>query len=370
MLKEMEFFKKLTHGGNVYKIAQVLDKKPEKIIDLSASTNPLLLSAKFKKKLFSRLKSLLNSIDRYPDPEASLFRKTIAEKYGISEEGVLCGNGSTELLYLSLRAINPEKVLIPEPTFIEYYRASQIQGVKKILRSFALTKEEFFENFVFKLEKEKPQLAFFCNPNNPTGWVVEKKTLLKVVKEFPETFFLLDEAFVEFCEKETLLREAQNLNNLAVFRSMTKFFGLAGLRLGYLVASPYFVKKLKKIKEPWSVNSFAQELGIYLLKNKKFFKDTFLFFKKEREYVQKFFYRSGIKFFPSVTNFLLFRIAEGLKFTYKLAKKGILLRNCHNFYGLDENYIRISIKTRKENRLFIRELKNYLKELETYKRSG
>ncbi len=353
--------KKLPHGGNIYKVAKACKISPSEIIDLSASTNPLIISPEMLKKIRTRIKEALSFLEKYPDPEALELKKAIAEKYKISEETILCGNGSTELIYLSVRALAPSKVLILEPTFIEYERACRLAGVKEITRIFSLEKEELLENLIQTLKKEKFQAIFLCNPNNPTGWLIEKKRILELVESYPEITFLIDEAFIEFVEEESLVKEASFYPNLVVFRSFTKFFGLAGVRLGYLVANRRLIEKLKRYKEPWSVNVFAQTLGIFVLSDDTFIKKSLEFFKKEKKYIEAGLQKLKVQFFPSVANFYLLYLPKGLDFTEYLLKKGILVRNCYNFYGLDGNYIRVSLKKRKENQKFLRELKVWLK---------
>ncbi len=366
MKNNLEFdniLKELPHGGNIYRVAKICKKAPSEIIDLSASTNPLITSKKILKKIQKVFREISIFLDKYPDPECTQLKKIIAEKYKISEEAILCGNGSTELIYLSTRALSPDRVLIVEPTFIEYERATRISGVKKISRIFDLKKEKILKKLKTALKKEKIQAVFLCNPNNPTGWVIEKNKILEIVEGYPDITFLIDEAFIEFCEKESLLREATFYPNLIVFRSFTKFFGLAGLRLGYLVSNEKLIERLKNYKEPWSVNMFAQTLGIFLLTDKDFIKKSLQFFKKEKQYVETALQKIKVKFFPSVTNFYLLYLPKGLDLTKYLLKSGILVRNCYNFYGLNENYIRVSLKKRKENQKFLRALKTWLKGL-------
>ena len=366
MKNNLEFdniLKELPHGGNIYKVAKICKKVPFEIIDLSASTNPLITSREVLKKIQKVFKEISIFLNKYPDPECTQLKKIIAEKYKISEETILCGNGSTELIYLSTRALSPDRVLIVEPTFIEYERATRISGVKKISRIFDLKKEKILKKLKTALKKEKIQAVFLCNPNNPTGWVIEKNKILEIVEDYPDITFLIDEAFIEFCEKESLLREATFYPNLIVFRSFTKFFGLAGLRLGYLVSNEKLIERLKNYKEPWSVNMFAQTLGIFLLTDKDFIKKSLQFFKKEKQYVETALQKIKVKFFPSVANFYLLYLPKGLDLTKYLLKSGILVRNCYNFYGLNENYIRVSLKKRKENQKFLRVLKAWLKGL-------
>lgn len=351
------FFKNFLHGGHTFQISKLLLKSPEEIIDLSSSVNPFNFFSRFLPSR-KKLKFLLN---RYPDPEVYEFRKTLSEKYQIPLECILSGNGSMELIYLTLRSFRWDSVLIWEPTFIEYYRGCKLYGISEVKRIFSLKQEEGLEKVKKELSQNSNfQAVFICNPNNPTGWYTKKEVLLELVERFPSVMFLIDEAFIDFIPEESLLKEAAFYPNLIVFRSFTKFFGLAGIRLGYVVTNQSIVKKLKTYQEPWSVNSLAQYLGVSLLKDANFVSQTLNFFKKEKAYLEKFLKKLKINYFPSVANFYFFYLERGGEFTDYLLKKGILVRNCYNFYGLNENYLRISIKSRRENQIFLRELKNWL----------
>ncbi|MCS7279584.1 MAG: pyridoxal phosphate-dependent class II aminotransferase [Thermodesulfobacteriaceae bacterium] len=356
----MEYlFKKFSHGGPTFQVSKLISKPIEEIIDLSSSVNPLNFFLPFLPDR-KKLSFLLN---KYPDPEVYELRQTISEVYQVPWECILCGNGSMELIYLTLRSFSWSSVLIWEPTFIEYYKGCKIFGIYQVERIFSLEKEEGLEKLKQALSKNfNLQAVFICNPNNPTGWLISKKSLLDLIETFPSVIFLIDEAFIDFALEESLLREASFYSNLIVFRSLTKFFGLAGIRLGYMVAHKKIIEKLKLYQEPWSVNSLAQYLGNLLVKNTNFIQRTLNFFKREKLYVENFFKKWKINYFPSVANFYLFILERGAEFTDYLLRKGILIRNCYNFYGLNENFLRVSVKRRGENRKFLEELKKWLED--------
>ncbi len=355
----MEYlFKKFLHGGYIFQVAKLISKSPEDLIDFSSSVNPF----NFFYHLIPDRKKLSFLLNKYPDPEALEVREAVSEVYQIPLECILCGNGSMELIYLVLRSFSWNSVLIWEPTFTEYYRGCKVYKISKVKRIFSLNLKEGLEKLQEELSKNyKIQAVFICNPNNPTGWVIKKEILLKLIEKFPSVVFLVDEAFIDFVPEESLVREAVSYLNLVVFRSLTKFFGLAGIRLGYLVAHSKIVQKLKVYQEPWSVNSLAQFLGSRFIKNAQLIQKTLALFKKEKKYLEKFFKKLNLSYFPSVANFYLFYLENGADFTEYLLKKGILIRNCYNFYGLNENYLRISVRKRDENKKFLEELKRWLK---------
>ncbi len=358
MIKESKIYKKLPHGGNIYKIAEITSKSLKEIIDLSSSVNPLPLP----KEIIQKIKDLLFLLDKYPDPESLSLKKTISEIYEIPLNTIICGNGSTELIYLTLQAFSFSSAIILEPTFIEYERACKINKISKIKHIFSLNKDKGLSQLENYLKKNFSNVVvFICNPNNPTGWLIEKERLFYLINKYSSVFFLVDEAFIEFGKEHSLIKEATKVKNLIIFRSLTKFYGLAGLRLGYGVSYANNIKILERYKIPWSINSIAQHFGIFILKNKDFFTNSLNFFTKEKQFFENNFRRLKINFFPSITNFYLFYLENGAEFTEYLFKKGILIRNCYNFYGLNENYLRVSIKMRKENEIFFKELENWLK---------
>jgi threonine-phosphate decarboxylase len=206
------------------------------------------------------------------------------------------------------------------------------------------------------------EILFICNPNNPTGQLFQKSQIIALTTTLPKTLIVVDEAFLDFTEPEhrdepyhnSVCREVINFPNLIVLRSMTKLFAIPGLRLGYLVAHQNLVECLNQYKEPWTVNIFAQIAGEMLLDETDYVRKTQELVKTERKFLfnqlKQF---SWLTPFPSAANFLLIRIErKDLPATIlreKLMKRGILIRNCSNFVGLDEQFFRIAVKKHAEN---------------------
>jgi len=342
----------MIHGGDIYTIAKILSKKPSEIIDLSSSVNPLPLPTEIKEKIIEKF----DFLNRYPDTEARAFR----EKLSVPFENTICGNGSTELIYLTVKALNPERVLILEPTFIEYERACRMHNVSHVERVFSLNRDELIGLAEEKLKNRKYDMVFICNPNNPTGWLIKKEKILNLTTG-KNTIFVIDEAFIDFSPDETLIDESVNSENILILRSLTKFYGLAGLRFGYAVGNRKLIEKLKKFVQPWSINTLAQIAAEEIINHEEFKRQSYEFFKKEREFFETSLRSLNLDYFPSVANFYLIKLP--LKgFAREILKKGILIRECSNFFGLDESFIRVSLKSRAENEIFIKELKKCLKD--------
>lgn len=345
----------MTHGGDVYTASELTGKSPHEIIDMSSSVNPLPLPEKIKRKIIEKIPFL----HKYPDTEAKAFIKTVSELYNIASENIICGNGSAELIYLTVQALKPESALLLEPTFTEYERACKVNEINDIERVFALSKEKILEMLFKAMEKRKYGMVFICNPNNPTGWLIDRKEILKAASRYKDTIFLVDEAFIDFVPHQSLIRESV-LSNIIVLRSLTKFYGLAGLRFGYAVACSQIIEKIKRYKHPWSINSLAQWIAEEIIMDEDFKKQSYDFFKKEKDFFEYFLNELKLRYFPSVANFYLIKIPKKGVFHYML-ERGILIRDCSSFYGLNENFIRVSVKSRAENEKFFKELREFLR---------
>ncbi len=366
------------HGGNIYKLAEELGIPESKLVDFSASINPLGISDKVKGVINKELNGLVN----YPDPDTKILRGKLSQRLDVPAETIICGNGSTELIYLVPRALKPAKVLIPAPTFSEYERACRLSSELRVM-SYELKKEDNFEinpdefisairgaqlsvciNSKLKTQNSKHScdMAFLCNPNNPTGHLIKKNDVLRVAEAARDMkcVLVVDEAFIDFRPGESVIGHVQDNPYLIVLRSMTKFYALTGLRIGYGVFHPGLISKIKAFKEPWTVNNLAQKAAIAALYDSEYADKTQRLIKNERGFLEENFNKLGIKYFSSYANFYLLRIMNGSHIVQKLSEKGILVRDCSNFMGLDSTYIRVAVRSRKHNRMLLAELQTCL----------
>lgn len=349
------------HGGNIYYYGRLFALPPTAIIDMSSSVNPLA-----KEFLAEKLTSLLHYLEFYPDPEAGEIKELLAERYKLPLEGLLIGNGSMELISLTLWHLlaKGSQVLLLEPTFGGYKKYLAQRRDLKIESNVSLHWKDWLESIDAFLERRaRKKTILLCNPNNPTGWLIPKASLLERMERSPETLFIVDEAFIDFVEEESLVSKAPHLPNLIVLRSLTKFYGLAGSRLGYLVASPHLVEHLKTYVPTWNVNTLSQIFAKILLTNEDFRQRSLEFFYGEKALFEDIFKRLNIFYFPSVTNFYLFKLEGGREFfSWLLKKKRILIRLCENFKGLSSDYLRVSLKDHGANKLFLEGLREWLEE--------
>jgi threonine-phosphate decarboxylase len=342
------------HGGDFYRIAELHGVPETSILDFSASINPLGVPSSVRRVV----KEHLPLLDRYPDPSARELREAISAHYGIGRNGIVCGNGSTEIIYLTVRALRPRVMLIPAPTFTEYERASAWYGVS--VKRYALNGSGQFEVDPerFISEMRGCDMAFLCNPNNPTGRVVVKSEMLRIVAAAEEQRcrLVVDEAFIDFCPEHSLIAEAGKTPFLILMRSFTKFFALSGLRLGYGLFHPGLTDTISRAKEPWTVNTLAQKAGVAAIQDRGYAARSFSVMRREKAFLEKAFKETGIEYLPAAANYYLLHHVRASSFVDSLRTKGILVRDCSNFVGLNRSYFRVAVRSRRENSRLITEM--------------
>ncbi len=302
-------------------------------------------------------------LNRYPDPAQNEIREKLSKYLGVRKEKLFFGVGSDEIIDLLIRIFcNPGKdsVLITEPTYGMYKVACDVNDIKVLSvplnRRFQLDITKIFE-----IINRTTKIIFLCSPNNPTGNLLKKKDVIKLVKSF-KGIVVIDEAYIDFSEKKSFVNDVANYKNLIVMRTFSKAWGLAGIRSGFSIADEFITNLLFKIKAPYNLNKFTSNAILNALSNIKK-KDSFvrkLNLEKEKLTEQLKNIKQIQKVFPSDANFILFRIKKATEIYNELATKGIIIRDRSNQVGLD-NCLRVSIGTPKENRIFIKTLKEILK---------
>lgn len=355
------------HGGNIREAAERYGLPFESILDFSANINPLGLSPNIKEIIASNIDLLLH----YPDTKCKILKNELADFLNLEPSNLLIGNGSIELIYLVPKALSPCCVLIPIPTFSEYeFSARRSKGKAMFIK----TKGE--ENFQIKIEGfikflPKADLVFLCNPNNPTGNLISKDEIIYLAKagQRHDTIVAIDEVFIDFVKDQnsfSVVKEVAKLKNLLVLRSLTKFFALPGLRLGYLVANKNLIARLSRYQFPWNVNSFAQLVGRQVIKDKDYIKRSKELIFRERDHLFRRLkeIKSLYPYIPTA-NFIFCRLddvrLDSRRLCDKLGRRGILVRDCSNFRGLDNKYIRIAVRKRQENNRLINALRGILR---------
>jgi threonine-phosphate decarboxylase len=337
-----------SHGG-VYTVSPRLVR-----VDFSSNINPIGISSNVLNVLRKNLPKL-SSI--YPDDENTILKKKIIDYLdgNVSYDSLNIGNGATELIYNFVRAFVRNQVVIPYPTFCEYELASRKVGAK--IKHVPLKEWQLEVDRI--LEKSKNSDAIFlCNPNNPTG-LYSYDLIEKLVKKIDRSIkILIDESFIEFVDERkhprTFIEKINEFQNVVVLRSLTKSFGLAGLRLGYCVSHPSIGKKISHNKITWNINGLAQMAGITALENLSHIRRARKIIKTEREFMYASINNnlSSFSAIESDVNFYLIRLRIGRSKQIRdllLEKNGILVRDCSDFRGMNDKYIRVAVRTRSEN---------------------
>jgi threonine-phosphate decarboxylase len=349
------------HGGNVYELARRLGCDPADITDMSSNINPLGPPP----GLMDYLKSNIALATRLPEVDSGEITARYAEFLEIDPNRLLAGNGTTQFIYSLPGVLESRRALVAGPAYADYADACKLARVP----TFMLIASEA-DDFHPDLERLESSLAgidtvFLCNPNNPTGVVIPGAELKDLCRCNPETRFIIDESylpFVDFKGTESLIRT--ELENVIVLLSISKIFAIPGLRIGFILGSAATIEKFRRQLWPWSVNCFAHAAVRYLATHKSsiegFIDRTIRHIESEREVFERTLEQSGrIKLYPSSTPFFLARLPRAVSSESTreyLSRKKILIRNCSNFPGLSDQFIRISLKAQAANRVLAEEL--------------
>ncbi|SFG74410.1 pyridoxal phosphate-dependent aminotransferase [Oribacterium sp. WCC10] len=383
------------HGGDIY------GNKVE--LDFSVNINPLGMPESAKEAA----KRGVNLSIGYPDWDQRELRSSLSKYLDVSEKNLLFGNGAADIIYRLMQVLKPKKVLVPAPSFSEYRKAAALYGAD--VEEFFLREEDSF-SFTHETKGalckrieglSEGDVVFICNPNNPDGAVINKDFLRRIYDdcEKKKVWLVVDECFLPFFTNEKqysmigavetgkvsgrdkshmvmmtadgdrefvphgMKTDSSMENHLIILRAFTKIFGMPGLRLGYMVTENH--KLLQAVREtmtPWDINVPAQMAGAAALKEEGFIEETRRTVARERKYLvsemQKNRLAEKIYNPDSEANFILFRVSEANSdLKERLLQRGILIRSCRDYIGLDESYFRICVRTHEENLKLINEWK-------------
>ncbi|WP_353893888.1 threonine-phosphate decarboxylase CobD [Proteinivorax hydrogeniformans] len=346
------------HGGDIYKY------KDKNLIDFSSNINPLGVPKSFKCKL----KAQIDNFTKYPDIRYQELRATIGEYLDVPCNDIVVGNGAVEIIYKSVSALDVDQIIIGTPTFSEYKRAADIaQKPCKEVEVFTEDKNVGFENLYNHISHNS--LVVLCNPNNPTGTLIDVETISRLAQKLHDknSWLLLDEAFIEFTAEypfNSMTSRLNKFNNLIIVRAATKYFGIPGVRLGYgLINNKEMVKRIKEQMEPWSVNTAAAIAGTTIFKDQEYIKKTRKWINDERGFLFKQLKRiDNLTPIPTQANFILIKsnVLDAWQLQERLLAKNILIRTPEGFTGLSNNDFRVAIKDRNSNKKLVAALKEIL----------
>ena len=351
----LEILESYRAGRNAEEISERYGVPQDKILNLGSNEFPYPPP----KTVQAAIQDEISKVNRYPDPLSRELKEKLCEYVGLSKTNISVGNGASEVLDTICKiTLNPlDKVVIPVPTYSMFIFLSMLRDASL---EFVDTERSKFEVRVGDVIKasEDAKLLFLCSPNNPTGKVIKREDIIKII-ENTRAIVVVDEAYYEF-SKETVAHEIERFDNLIVVRSMSKFFGLAGLRLGYALAGQDIIKLLEKARLPFNVNRIAQRAAVEALDEQNWFEKITGEISQERESViEKINRIKGFKALPSRTNFLLVKLPDKMRaqdIVEELFRKGIIVRDVtgiHGLTGLKCDHIRITIGRREENRRLI-----------------
>ena len=350
------------HGGNVFALAEELGCPAEAITDMSSNINPLGTMP----GLIAHIGQRLEQIRVLPEVDGHRSIAAIARLLDVAPERILAGGGTTQFIYTACAALQSKRVLIIGPTYADYTDGCRVHGIEP---EFFLTRaEETFLPQMDRLRHALPRVdtVFLCNPNNPTGQRIAHQDLLELCADHPQVRFIIDESYLPFVPAhQAQSMTASALDNVVVLWSVSKIFGMPGLRAGFLVANNNLIKRFRPYMQPWCVNSLAQEavcfLGDHLPEVTAFIENTRSYLAEEGALFHRRLRKARLTLFPSATSYYLIQLDNHIRAAEVCAQIGqqrFLIRNCANFHGLDEQYIRIALKDAATNEAVCRHLLN------------
>lgn len=331
------------HGGDIY--------RNQIRLDFSVNTNPLGMPDPVKEALHQAVEEAEN----YPDIRAQALSAAVTEQLQVRKEQLVFGNGASELFHAVLHAIKPSKILIPVPSFLGYEEAAKAIDCEVIF--YEMKKEENFclTDRILDVLDENISLVFLANPNNPVGNLVEPELIFQIAEKCRQCdiTLVLDECFMELTGKEqtySFLKRLDEFPNVVVIRAFTKLYAIPGVRLGYLVCEQNLAEKIRLQLPEWNLSVFAQRAGVAAIKEQEYIARAVVCIQTQRQFLLEELQAAGCSVFDSDADYLLFYSEMPL---YELfLQRGILIRDCSNFRGLQRGYYRIAVKSEEQNRMF------------------
>lgn len=350
------------HGANLFDLSKQYNFDINSILDFSSNINPFGAD----KKALNYIAENLDIVSIYPDPEYLDLKASISEYCECQIENILLSNGATSLISNYIKYISPKKALLLQPAYSEY--ESELNEAKAEILRFFLKKEENFkiniDEMIEFINKNEVELAIICNPNNPTGTILSRNDIERLLNS-TNSKFMVDETYIEFSDKGTFSSAplTSKYSNLFVIRGTSKFFATPGIRLGYAISSDSKAKEyISKSFHLWDINVIASTMGEIMFKDNEYIENTHSLISNEMAYLKNTLSTfSKLKVYPSHGNFILCEILcdnmDANKLYTELIKKGIAIRNCSSFNGLGENFFRICVLKHEENARLMDELK-------------
>ena len=315
------------HGGLDHEEIRLMGLNPREVIDFSSNLNPFFPSSEL-------LKGACAGAEAYPDARYSELRRTVAAAHQTRPECVFAGNGVSEIVHLLCRCLSSSaSVLIPVPTFSEYERAAAICGLRTILHKSGGDGLRFNADiFASEIKSQNPDLVFLCNPNNPTGLYLSRAEVETIARAARGAVLVIDESYADFVREPWDSAFLTERANVVILRSVAKFYGLAGVRMGYAVSSPEIVAALNGARPPWNVNSIACSAARAVFSLHSSVREeskSRLFASRDRLIGDM--EKIGKRCLPTDTGFFLVRVGNASSVRMGLLKRGVAVRDCSSF---------------------------------------
>ena len=328
-------------------------------LDFSANVSPLGLP----EGVARAITAALPTADRYPDPLCRELRAKLVLHEGVPAEQILCGNGAADLIFRLVWAKKPRRALVTAPTFAEY--ATALESVGCTVERFFLREQEDFAVTDAFCAAIRPgvDMVFLCQPNNPTGQLASPELVKKLLRRCGEcrTILAVDECFLDFLPQSEVLSAKKLLANpnLIILKAFTKLYGMAGVRLGYCLCSNIaLLEKMQAAGQPWAVSSLAQAAGLAALDETAYVARVQTLIAQQRPVLRDGLRTLGLRVLDGSANYLLFQAPETLGDA--LRQRGIVLRSCGNYPGLDGSWYRTAVRTAPENQQLLKALQEVL----------
>ncbi|MBS7007386.1 pyridoxal phosphate-dependent aminotransferase [Anaerostipes sp.] len=341
------------HGGDIYLHGDV--------IDFSANVNPLGTPESVREAV----RKSADYVEHYPDVRCGELKKALSSYEQVPKSRLICGNGAADLIFALTLAVKPRHALVLAPTFAEYEQALDSVGCKTDY--FYLEETEGFQVTERILSQITPSLdmIFLCNPNNPTGELIHKGFLVRMLEVCRKYHVLLavDECFLDFVpdgKAYELSGCMEEYANLFLLKAFTKRYAMPGIRLGYGMCSDEgIIKKMEEVTQPWRVSAPAQAAGRAALLETVYAEKSVRFVEEQKGLLRIALTDAGFQVYGSRANYLFFKGRPDF-YDYCL-KRGFLIRDCSNYRGLCPGWFRIAVRTQEENRRFIQMLLTFTK---------
>lgn len=351
------------HGGNVLEMALKIGVTAEEMTDFSANINPLGMPGSLKSAIIDQLQRA----ECYPDTEYRRLHTALAQVHHCTAENLIAGNGATELIYAVVNYLKPRRAMLLIPGFAEYRKA--LQRIDCQINDYVMSEAEGYqpdERLLVKLESCRPDCLFLATPNNPTGLMPDTALLQAIFERCRQhnIALIVDEAFIDFIpDTAGFIPQIADFPRLYILRSLTKFFAIPGLRLGYLVSSDIAgIRAMKRWREPWTINVFAALAGEIVLNDNAYIQATHHWLAQQ----QRWFYQAlaglpELFVWPPAANYIFLRcLRPEIDLQQALLKHRILIRHCANYPGLSAAHYRVAIKSEHDNHRLVSALRQVL----------